>query len=65
MFYKSKIINYDQGNISFISGLSILDLLFNCGIEQSIKILYNEDKNKEMPKLKIKDGINDLINLIC
>lgn len=48
IFYKSKIINYNQGNISFISGLSILDLLFNCGIEQSIKILYSENKNKEI-----------------
>ena len=45
MFYKSKIINYDQGNISFISGLSILDLLFNYGLEKTIKI-FNEKKNK-------------------
>ncbi len=44
IFNKSEI-NYSQGNINFISGLSILDLLFNYGIEKTIKI-FNEKKNK-------------------
>ena len=47
IFNKSEI-NYNQGNTSFISGLSILDLLFNYGIEQSIQILYNQKINKEL-----------------
>ncbi len=45
IFHKSEI-NYTQRNNDFISGLSILDLLFNHGIKQSIKILKNQNTNK-------------------
>jgi hypothetical protein len=45
IFYQSQI-NYNQQNSNFISGLSILDLLFNNGIDQSIKILYNKNRIK-------------------
>jgi len=44
IFNKSEI-DYSQGKINFISGLSILDLLFNYGIEKTIKI-FNEKKSK-------------------
>ena len=47
IFYKSEI-DYSQGNINFFSGLSILDLLFNYGIEQSIKMLYKKNLNKKL-----------------
>ena len=43
IFNKSEI-DYNQGSVNFISGLSILDLLFNYGIEQSIRILNNQNK---------------------
>jgi hypothetical protein len=43
IFNKSEI-DYNQGSVNFISGLSILDLLFNYGIEQSIKIFNNQNK---------------------
>ena len=47
IFYQSQI-NYNQGNSNFISGLSILDLLFNYGLEQSIEMLYNQNINKKL-----------------
>tara|TARA_Y100000389_G_C17349714_1_gene457776 strand:+ start:343 stop:1041 length:699 start_codon:yes stop_codon:yes gene_type:complete len=45
IFVKSEVTNYNQGNSNFIPGLSILDQLFNCGIEQTIETL-NEKKIK-------------------
>ena len=47
IIFNKSVINYSQGNSNFISGLSILDLLFNYGLEQSIKILYNQNINKK------------------
>ncbi len=44
IFNKSKNY-YSQGNSNFIPGLSILDQLFNCGIEQTIET-FNEKKIK-------------------
>ena len=42
IFHKSEI-KYPQKNNDFISGLSILDLLFSHGIEKAIKILKNQN----------------------